>query len=160
MHELPWIPILGSWVRRFANDFREWWSHEWKLLANRLTSDQKIVIHVNECIILFLACYFMSWTHNSAINNYRSLVLPLSLRTVFSDLVLWRQHSWSVTSHERMYWHCNVIFVHCCRFWLSIVTSAQLICDVTLTYVLALWRHIPRLLLHVQIGAEAFFTSE
>ena len=29
-------------------------------LANRITSDLKIVIHGNECIILFLTCYLMS----------------------------------------------------------------------------------------------------
>ena len=56
MHELPWIMIFGSRVRRFANN----WSLEWELLANRITSDPKIVIHGNECIILFLTCYFMS----------------------------------------------------------------------------------------------------
>ena len=58
MHE--WITILRSRVRRIANDFHEWQSHKWKSLANRLTSDPKIVIHGNECIILFLKCYFMS----------------------------------------------------------------------------------------------------
>ena len=31
---------------RFANDFHSWLRHEWKLLANRLTRDPKIVIHV------------------------------------------------------------------------------------------------------------------
>ena len=61
MHELPWITIFGSRVRRFANDFHEWRSHEWKSLANRITSDPKIVIHGNECIILFLTRYSMSW---------------------------------------------------------------------------------------------------
>ena len=60
MHELPRITIFGSRVRRFANDFHEWRSHEWKSLANRITSDQKIVIHGNECIILFLTRYFTS----------------------------------------------------------------------------------------------------
>ena len=35
----------GWW---FANDF-----HSWKLLANRLTRDPKIVIHGNSCIILY-----------------------------------------------------------------------------------------------------------
>ena len=43
-------------------------------------------------------------------------------------------------------------------FWFSIVTSLQLICDVT--RVTALWRHIRRLFLHAQIGANAIFTSE
>ena len=95
---------------------------------NRFTSDPKIVIHGNECIILFLTRYFMSWTLNSAKNNYRSLISPLLLRTVFSDLVFWRHHRWPVTSNKRR--------------------------------VLALWRHIRRLLLHAQIGAKAIFTSE
>ena len=91
-----WSPV--GW---FANDFHEWRSHESKSLANHLTSDQNIVIHGNECIILFLTRYFMSWTHHSATNNHRSLISPLSPRTVFSDLTLWRHHNWSVTSRER-----------------------------------------------------------
>ena len=86
--------VTNFWVTREA--ICQWRSHQWKSLANRLTSDQKIVIHGNECIILFLTRYFMSWTH-----SYRSLISPLSIRTAFSDLVLWRYHSWSVTSHER-----------------------------------------------------------
>ena len=103
-----------------ANDFHEWQSHEfcheWKSLTNRLTSDPKFVIHGNECIILFLTCYFMSWIHNSAENNYRSLISPLSLWTIFSDLVLWRHHSWSVTSHERttlsLWRHICLLLLH------------------------------------------------
>ena len=55
------------------------------------------------------------------------LISPLSLMRVFSDLVLWRHHSWSVTSPKHR--------------------------------VLALW-HIHWLLLHMQIGAKAIFTSE
>ena len=47
----------------FANDFT---SDEWKSLANHITSDQKIVIHDNECIILFITRYLMVWTHNFA----------------------------------------------------------------------------------------------
>ena len=65
--------------------------HEWP----------KIVIHGNECIILFLTRYFISWTYRSATNNHRSPISPLSPGTVFSDLTLWRHHSWSVTSRER-----------------------------------------------------------
>ena len=38
-------------------------------------------------------------------------------------------------------------------FWLRIVTSRE-------REILALWRHICRLFLHVQIGAKAIFTSE
>ena len=39
-------------MTRFANDFHSWLRHSWKSLANRLTCDQKIVIHGNSCIIL------------------------------------------------------------------------------------------------------------
>ena len=55
----------------------------------------------NECIIVFFARCFMSWTRNSGKDNYRSLFSLLSLCTVFSDLALWRHHSWSETSRER-----------------------------------------------------------
>ena len=41
-------------MRWFANDFHSWLRHSWKLLANHLTRDQKIVIHGNSCIILYL----------------------------------------------------------------------------------------------------------
>ena len=99
-----WVTVnndFGSRVRRFANDFHEWRSHEWKLLANRITSDPKIVIHGNECIILFLTRYFMSWTHNFA-KNQSSIA---HFATAAKDG----------------------------RFWFSIVTSPQRICDVTRT---------------------------
>ena len=52
-----------------SNDFwvtSEAIRHEWKSLANRITSDPKIIIHGNECIILFLTRYLMSRTLNSA----------------------------------------------------------------------------------------------
>ena len=116
MHELKWITIFGSRVRRFANDFHEWRSREWKSLANRFTSCPKIVIRGNECIILFLTHYLMSWNTQFCLNNYRALISPLSLRTVFSDLVLWRHHSWSVTSREcrtlALWRHIRRLFSH------------------------------------------------
>ena len=113
-----WVTVnndIWSRVRWFANDFHVWRSHEWKSSANHLTSDHKIVVLGNECIILFLTHYYMSWTHHSAANKHRSIISPLSLWTVFSDLTLWRRHSWSITSHERdaRHWHCDVIFVDC-----------------------------------------------
>ena len=46
---------FGSLVMRFANDFHSWLRHSWKLLANRLTRDPKIVIHGNSCIILYIS---------------------------------------------------------------------------------------------------------
>ena len=76
----------------------------------------KIVIHGNEFIILFLTRYFVSWTHHSAANNHQWHILPLSLRTVFSDLTLWRHHSWSVTSSElealALWCHISRLFLH------------------------------------------------
>ena len=72
-----------------------------KIIANHFASDQKIVIHSDECTILFLTRYFMSWTHDFAQSNYWSLILPLALKTVFSDLALWCHNSWSVTLHDR-----------------------------------------------------------
>ena len=54
IHSLSWITIFGSLVMRFANDFHSWLRHSWKLLANRLTRDPKIVVHGNSCIILYV----------------------------------------------------------------------------------------------------------
>ena len=114
--ELPWIKFFGSWVCWFAHNFHGWWSHKWKLFAKCITSDPKIVIHGNECIILFFTCYFVSWTCNTTKNNYRSLILPLSLRTVFSDLAFWHEHSWSVMSSEHgvlvLSWHIHWLLLH------------------------------------------------
>ena len=114
-----WVTVnndFWSRVRWFANDFHEWRSHEWKLWANHLTSDQKFVIYGNECIILFLTGYLMYWTHHSATNNHRLLISPSPLRTVFSELTLWRHHSWSVTSCERealaLWRHIRRLFLH------------------------------------------------
>ena len=92
-----------SWsrMRWFANDFHEWRSREWKSLANHITNDQKIVIHDSECIISFLYA-ILCYKHNSAKkNNRRSLISPLSPKTVLPDLALWRHHSWTVMSRER-----------------------------------------------------------
>ena len=122
-----WVTVnndFGSRVRRFAYDFHEWRSHEWKLWANRPTSDPKIVIHGNECIILFLTRYFMSWTHNFAKTSHRSLISQLSPRTVVSDLALWRHNSGSVTSRER---EILALWRHICRLFLHAQIGAKAI---------------------------------
>ena len=54
IHSLPWITIFWSLVMWFANDFNSWLRHSWKSLANHLTRDQKLVIHGNSCIILYI----------------------------------------------------------------------------------------------------------
>ena len=106
MHESPWITIFGSRVRRFANNFHEWRSHEWKLLAKRITSDPKIVIHGNECIIIFLT-------------RYISYVLEIADFAIvarddlfyFSNCDVTTVVLWPIANAG--YWHCDVIFVDC-----------------------------------------------
>ena len=81
MHELSWIMIV--------------FGHTWSDLPMIFTSDEvtsenhwpiasqvtKIVIHGNERITVFLTRYLMSWIHNSAETNHRSLISPLSPRS-------------------------------------------------------------------------------
>ena len=113
MHQLPWITIFWSRVKWFANNFHEWWSHEWKSLANHLTSSSRMKIigksphewpknriHGNECIILFLTRYFV-------------------LNTPFRN------------KHSSIY-HFAIVAMDGLS-WLNIVTSSQLICDVMRT---------------------------
>ena len=122
-----WVTVNNDFlsrVRRFGNDFHEWRSHEWKSLTNRLTSDKKIVIHGNECIILFLTCYFMSWTHRSAKNYHWALISPLLPSAAFSGAALWRHHNWSVTSCER---EILVLWRHICLLSLHVQTGAKAI---------------------------------
>ena len=55
IHSLQWITIyFQSLVRRFGNDFHSGLRHSWKSLPNRLTRDQKNVIHGNSYIILYI----------------------------------------------------------------------------------------------------------
>ena len=124
MHELPWITIFGHecvcvWVDLPViftsdeyNDFLvtsgvicQWFSRVTKSRVKIIGKSphewpKEIIIHGNECIIPFFTRY-ISWTHRSATKNHRSLISPLSLATAFSDLTVWRHHSWSVTSRER-----------------------------------------------------------
>ena len=105
-------------TKRIPEIFLNWiWDlchyKKWCLISKKT---YEIVIHGNECIILFLTCYCMSWTHNSAKNNHRSLISKLSPKTVVSDLELWRHHSGSVTSCEReilaLWRHIRQLFSH------------------------------------------------
>ena len=87
----------------------------------------KFVIHSNEYIILPLTLY-LSWTENfAAKSNHRSLISPLSPRNIFSDLALWRHHSWSVTSRERellaLWRHIRRLFLHAQNGTKAIVTN-------------------------------------
>ena len=161
MHELPWITIFGWRVKRFANNFHEWRSHEWKSLANRITSDSKIVIHGNECIILFLTRCLMSWTHYSAKTIVEHWIRHCRhLPIIFTSDEVTSENHWQIASRvtqKSLFTVTNVLFyflhaVWCLEhtiplkqlsstefaivakdslFWSSIVTSPQLIYDVT-----------------------------
>ena len=120
----------NAWVT-VNNDFL---GHEWGDLPMIFTRDeikgenhwqiaprvaQQSWFTVTNVFFLFLTRYFISWIHNLAKNNYRSLISPLSLNTIFSDLILWPQlicdvmRPWGtgiVTSHPsiilaRANWH-------------------------------------------------------
>ena len=63
-----------SLMMRFTNDFHSWLrqsrSHSWKSLANHLTRNQKIVIHSNSCIILYiLICHKNNSAHEGWYNK-------------------------------------------------------------------------------------------
>ena len=139
---VPWLISPGveneiknnAWVT--VNNF---FGHEWGDSAMIFTSDEvtsenhcriasrvtKKVIHGNECIILFITRYFMSWTHISPKNYHRVLISPLLPRTVISDLVLCRHHNWSVTSLEG---EILVLWRHIRRLRLHAPIGAEAIC--------------------------------
>ena len=113
--------------------------HEWGDSAMIFTSDEvtrenhcridsrvtkKFVIYGNECIILFLTRYFMSWTHKSAKNYHRALISQLLPRAAFSERALWRHHNWSVTSCER---EILVLWRHICLLSLQAQIGAKAI---------------------------------
>ena len=124
----------NAWVT-VNNDFfvtseaiRQWFSRvtksRVKIIAESPHEWQKVVIHSNECIILFLTRYFMSWTHKSAKNYHRALISPLLPRAAFSDRALWRHNNWSVTSCER---EILVLWRHICLLSLHAQVGAKAI---------------------------------
>ena len=109
-----WLTVntdFWSRVRRYANAFREWRSHERRSSANHITTDQKSLFTVNNVLFYFLQAIFCSeHTIPPKKHNHRSLISPWE---VFSDLELWRHHG-SVTSSEREVLHFNVILGPTC----------------------------------------------
>ena len=73
IHSLPWITIFWSLMRWFANDFHSWLRHSWKSLANHLTRDQKIIIHGNSCIILYIQGSFQYMIRHLIIRSHKVL---------------------------------------------------------------------------------------
>ena len=117
-----WVTVNNDFLSRvgwFGNDFHEWRSHEWKSLSNRLTSDKKALFTVMNVLFHFLHAISCHQHTNPLKTYYRLLISPLLPRAVFSDLVLWRHHNWSVTSREgdilvllrhirRLLWHAQI----------------------------------------------------
>ena len=122
-----WVTVNNDFFVT-SGAIRQWFSRvtksRVKIIAESPHEWQKIVIHGNECIILFLTCYFVSWTHKSAKNHNRALVSPLLPREAFSDRALWRHHNWSVTSCER---EIQVLWRHICLLSLHAQIGAKAI---------------------------------
>ena len=98
-----WVAVnnyFGSRVRRFADDFHEWRSHEWnhRQIASRVT--QRSLFTVTNILFYFLHAILCPRTH-----FYYKPSSIAHFATVAKDGL----------------------------FWLRIVTSSQLICDVTRT---------------------------
>ena len=68
---------------RFANDFQSWLRHSWKLLANRLTRDSKIVIHGNSCTIQYIRLIYVE------VITLPCLKFSLSLAITYYDSILY-----------------------------------------------------------------------
>ena len=120
MHELLWITICWSRVGWFANDFHEWrsakWrSHEWKSLANHITSDKN---RYSRWGMYYFISYTLFYVLNTPFRYKQSSIAHFVIvaKDVFSDLTLWRHHSWSVTSSERevmaLWRHIRQLFLH------------------------------------------------
>ena len=101
MHELPRVTILWSRVVWFANYSHDWRNHEWKYLANHLTSDQKSLFTATNVLFYFL--HAILYLEHTPFRYKQSSIAHFV--TVARDGL----------------------------FWLNIVTSSQLICDVMRT---------------------------
>ena len=43
-------------------------------------------------VLSYFSTLFLSWIYSSAKQHYRSLISPLSVRTIFSAIAVWRHH--------------------------------------------------------------------
>ena len=114
MHELRLITIFGSRVRRFANDFHEWQSHEcenhWKI-ASRVT--QKSLFTVTNVLFHFLHAILR---HEHTIPLKQLSFADFAI--VAKDGLFWlnivtsaQLYLWCHTNV--LYWHRDVTFVDC-----------------------------------------------
>ena len=113
MHELPWITIFFV----TSEAIRQWFSRvtksRVKIIAESPHEWQKIVIHGNECIILFLTRY-VCHEHTNPLRtiierSFRHCCQGRPFLTEHCDVTtidLWRHAN-------AKYWYCDVIFVYC-----------------------------------------------
>ena len=92
--------------------------NHWQI-TSRVT--KKLLFVVTSVLFYFLHA-ILCLEHHPAANNHRSLILPLTLRTVFSELTLWHHHSRSVTSCE-----CEALWGHIRRLFLHAQIGAKAI---------------------------------
>ena len=115
MYDLSWLLIFLSRVRRFGNDFYEWWSHEWKSMPNRLPSDKKNHdIHGKPYIILFLHDILCTdWAHRPAKKSSIAHFTIFAKDSLFL-LVIGTSPQCNLWRHANTtYRHCDVIFLDC-----------------------------------------------
>ena len=109
MHELPWITSFGSRARRFANNFHEW---RWQI-ASRVT--QKSLFTVTNVLFYFLHA-ISSPEHSIPPKKLSISDFAVVAKDSLFYLVLWRHHSWSVTSREcrsiALWRHIRRLFLH------------------------------------------------
>ena len=95
------------------NDF---FRHEWGEWAIIFTSDESHHELPQNRYSRWRMYYTISYTLFYFLNaqvRYKQLSIADCRQKLFSDLVLWRHHSWSGSSRQRGVWHCDLIFVDC-----------------------------------------------
>ena len=104
-----WVTVNNAfWVTNEAttSDFHEWRSHEWKLSANRITSDPKSLFMVTNVLFYFLHAILYPWTHKIADFAIVARDGLFWFNIVTSLVVLWRHTNAG-------YWQCDVTFFDC-----------------------------------------------
>ena len=111
-----WVTVNNNFlsrVGRFGNDFHECWSHEWKSLPNRPTSDKKWLFTVANVLFYFLhaiSCHEHTYPLKTIIEcSFHHCCKGRSFLTWYCDVTtidLWRHV-------KARYWYCDVIFVDC-----------------------------------------------
>ena len=98
IHSLPWITMFLSLVMWFA-----------KSLVNHITRDQKIVIHGNSCIILYIYIYIHIYIY-SYIYAYIYIYISISLY-LYISIYIYQYHNFNggIFKLQLKLWHEWVI---------------------------------------------------